>query len=201
MNMSRIKTISVICFLFLTTSIFGSLGSPQTTVNSPAKAAQGENAQTMQALLNEVRQLRLAIQQSNLSIYRAQVLVERTRSQQQRVDRLAERLRETRERMANWKMGQAELQDELKMTEARINRVTEAAERAGQEEHQERLKTRLASMAQENTRLQEQESQLAGQLNIEQARLAEFNDQLDALQRELETPPVENRPPQDGKRP
>jgi hypothetical protein len=38
-------------------------------------------------------------------------------------------------------------------------------------------------------------------LNIEQARLTELNDQLDALQRELETPPVENRPPQDGKRP
>jgi chromosome segregation ATPase len=197
--MSRSKTISVICFLILTISIFGSFGSSQTTVNSPAKAAQGE--QTMQALLNEVRQLRIAIQQSNLSVYRAQVIVERSRSQQQRVDRLADRLRETRDRMANWKMGQADLQFELKMIEERINRTTDAAERSHQEDNQERIKTRLAALAQENTRLQEQESQLAGQLNIEQARLAEFNDQLDALQRELETPPVESKPTQDGKRP
>jgi chromosome segregation ATPase len=200
MNMSRIKTISVISFLFLTTSIFGSVGNPQATVNGPAKAAQGENSQPMQALLNEVRQLRIAIQQSNLSVYRAQVIVERMRSQQQRVDRLTERLRETRERMANWKMGQTEVQDELKMIEGRINRATEVADRTNWEEHQERLKTRLASMAQENTRLQEQESQLAGQLSIEQAKLAEFNDQLDALQRELETPTVESKPAQDGKR-
>jgi chromosome segregation ATPase len=201
MNMSRIKTISAIWILFLATSIFGSSGNPQTTANNPVKAAQGENTQTMQVLLNEVRQLRIAIQQSNLSVYRAQVILERSRSQQQRVDRLAERLRETRDRMANWKMGQSEMQDELKMLEGRINRATEVAERTNLEEHQERLKTRLASMAQENTRLLEQESQLAAQLNIEQARLTELNDQLDALQRELETPPVENRPPQDGKRP
>jgi hypothetical protein len=197
--MSRIKTISVICFLFLATSIFGSFASPQTTVNNPAKTAQGE--QTMQALLNEVRQLRIAIQQSNLSAYRTQVIVERMRSQQQRVDRLTERLRETRDRIANWKRGQAEMQDELKIIEARINRATEVADRAHWEEQQERLKNRLASMAQENTRLQEQESQLAAQSNIEQARLAEFNDQLDALQRELETQPVESKSPQDGKRP
>jgi chromosome segregation ATPase len=199
--MSRIKTIFVIVFLFLTTSIFGSSGNPQTTVNSPPKAAQGENAQTMQALLNEVRQLRLAIQQSTLSVYRAQVIVERMRSQQQRVDRLNERLREIRDRIANWKMGQSDMQNEMKMIEGRINRATEAAERANLEEHQERMKTRLASMAQENTRLLEQESQLAAQLNIEQARLTELNDQLDALQRELEIQPVESRPTQDGKRP
>jgi hypothetical protein len=201
MIMSRTETISVICFLFLMISTFGSFGSHQTTVNSPAKAAQGENAQTIQSLLNEVRQLRLAIQQSNLSVYRAQVLVERVRSQQQRVDRLTERLREIRERIANWNIGQADWQESLKMIEGRINRATEAAERYNLEEEQGRVKRRLAALTQENTRLQEQESQLAGQLNIEQAKLTEFNDQLDALQLELETQSVESKPAQDGKRP
>jgi hypothetical protein len=36
-------------------------------------------------------------------------------------------------------------------------------------------------MGQEETRLRENESQLAAQLQIEQAELAELNDQLDAL--------------------
>jgi hypothetical protein len=56
-------------------------------------------------------------------------------------------------------------------------------------------------MGQEETRLRENESQLTAQLQIEQAKLAELNDQLDALQRELETSPSENKQPQGGKRP
>ena len=187
--MSRIKTVSVICFIFLTTSIFSSIANPQTAANSSTKAAQGESEQTMQALLNEVRQLRLAIQQSNLSIYRTQVIVERMRMQQQHVDRL----RETRERIANWKRGEGEWQAEIKMFERRINRATDPNERSNLEEQQERTKSRVAAYALENTRMLEQESQLAGQLNIEQAKLADFNDQLDTLQRELEMQPAENQ--------
>ncbi len=195
--MSRIKTISAVCLLVLTTLVFTSLGRSQTATNSPTKAEQGGNEQTMQALLNEVRQLRLAIQRSNLSAYRAQVIIERLRSQQQSVDRLADRLRGARDRIAHVKMGQTELQDELKKMEDRPNEGPES----GMRERQDSYKTRLGYLAQEETRLREDESQLAAQLQIEQARLAEINDQLDALQRELETPPVENKPPQGGKRP
>jgi chromosome segregation ATPase len=193
MNMSRIKTISVICFLFLTFSIFSSIVNAQTSANSPAKSGQGESEQTMHALLNEVRELRLAIQQSNLSVYRTQVVVERMRLQQQLVDRLSERLRGTREQIANWKRELGEWQEETKMIERRINRTTDATERSNLEEQQERFKSRLAAFALENTRMQEQESQLTGQLNIEQAKLADFNDQLDTLQRELEIQPAENQ--------
>jgi uncharacterized coiled-coil protein SlyX len=59
----------------------------------------------------------------------------------------------------------------------------------------------LGSLAQQETRLREVESQLAQQLQTEQAKLADLNEQLDALQRELEIPPAENKPPQSGKRP
>ena len=192
--MSRIKTLSVICFIFLTTSFLSSIVNPQTAASSPARAAQGESEQTMHALLNEVRELQLAIQQSNLSVYRTQVIVERMRSQQQQVERLGERLRGTRERIASWKREQGEWQEEIKMIERRINRATDVNERANLEEQHERSKSRMADLAQENTRMLEQESQLAGQLNIEQAKLADFNDQLDALQRELEIQPPQKRP-------
>jgi hypothetical protein len=60
--MSRTKTISVVCLLILTTMGFASFVRPQTGAGNLAKAAQAENDLTMQALLNEVRQLRLAIQ-------------------------------------------------------------------------------------------------------------------------------------------
>src|SRR5262245_30457081 len=112
--MLRVKTISIICLLFLSTLVFTSFGGSQTATDNKAKGAQGESEQTMQALLNEVRQLRLAIQKSNLSAYHAQIIIERMRSQRQHVDRLTERLRETRDRIANGKIPQAEFQHELK---------------------------------------------------------------------------------------
>jgi chromosome segregation ATPase len=201
MNMSRIKAISIICLLLMTTLVFTSFGGPQTATNNKAKTAEGENDPTMQALLNEVRQLRLAIQKSNLSAYHAQIIIERMRSQRQSVDRLSERLRDTRERIANGKIPQAEFQMELKRIEGRLSQEREDERRQDMEEQQDMFKTRLGALAKEETRLQEVESQLAAQLQVEQARLAELDDQLDALRRELEMPPAENKQPQGGKRP
>ena len=199
--MLRIKSLSIICLLFLTVAVFASFGRSQTETNNKAKVPQGDSEQTMQALLNEVRQLRLAIQRSNLSAYHAQLIIERMRSQRQLMDRLAERLRETRDRIANGKIPQAEFQHELKKIERLLSQDWPAERRQDMEEQQDMFKTRLAALAKEETRLQEAESQLSAQLQIEQARLAELNDQLDALQRELEMAPVENKSSQGGKRP
>ena len=199
--MLRIKSISIICLLFLTVVVFASFGRSQTEANKNAKTAQGDNEQTMQALLNEVRQLRFAIQRSNLSAYHAQLIIERMRSQRQHVDRLAESLRDTRDRIANGKIPQAEFQHELKKIERLLSQEGDAERRQDLEERQDIFKTRLAALAKEETRLQEVESQLNAQLQIEQARLAELDDQLDALRRELEMPPAENKQPQGGKRP
>jgi chromosome segregation ATPase len=199
--MSRIRTISIVCLFFMTILGFASYVKPQTGAGGPARAAQAENDLTMQALLNEVRQLRLAIQRSNLSAYKSQVTIERIRSQQQSVDRLADRLRETRNQLAGIKMPQADFQSELKRIESRLNQEADAERRKNLEEEQERLKTRLAMLAQEEARIRENESQLSAQLQIEQGRLTDLNDQLDVLQRELELPLTENKPPQSGKRP
>src|SRR5262245_219419 len=102
--MLRIKIIYIVCFLFLTILGVASFVRSQTGANGPVKAAQGENEQAMQALVNEVRQLRLAIQRSNLSGYQAQIVIERMRAQQQSVDRLSERLRWAREEVTRHKM-------------------------------------------------------------------------------------------------
>jgi hypothetical protein len=204
-NMLRIKSISTICLLFLTTLVFTSFGGSQTATNNNAKDAQGDNEQAMQALVNEVRQLRFAIQRSNLSAYHSQVVIERMRSQQQSVDRLAERLRWARDEASRFRMylplQQAEIQNRLKSIEADLSETLDAKARRAKEGELEIIKQRLGMMGQEETRLRENESQLAAQLQIEQAKLAELDDQLDALRRELETPPAENKQPQGGRRP
>jgi hypothetical protein len=199
--MSPNKTISIIGLLLLIGLGLTSRSNAQTANNSPAQAAQSENTQVMQALLSEVQQLRLAIQRSNLNIYHAQIAIERMRLQQQRVDRQSEQLRGTREQIAGLRMGQAEMQEELKRAELRVSEETDVVKRREFEGHQEAMKTRLANLAQEETRLLTQEAQLAAQLQTEQGRLAELNDQLDNLQRELQIPPTENKPAPGGKRP
>ena len=203
--MSRIKTISIVCLFSMMILGLASFVRSQAGANGPAKAAQGENEQAMQALVNEVRQLRLAIQRSNLSASQAQVVIERMRSQQQSVDRLSERLRWAREEASRFKMyqpiQQAEIENRVKEIEANLSESVDAKTRRAREAELEITKQRLGMMSQEETRMRENESQTAAQLQIEQARLAELNDQLDALLREQETPPAENKPPQSGKRP
>jgi len=96
---------------------------------------------------------------------------------------------------------QTEVQNRLKEIEANLSETLDANTRRAREGELEIAKQRLGLMAQEETRLRENESQLTAQLQIEQAKLAELDDQLDALQRELEKPPVENKSSQGGKRP
>jgi hypothetical protein len=203
--MSRIKTIFIVCLFSPTILGFTSFVRPQTGACGSAKAAQGENEQSMQALVNEVRQLRLAVQRSNLSAYQAQVVIERMRSQQQSVDRVAERLRWARDEASRFRMylpiQQAEVENRVKEIEANLNEAIDAKTRRAMERELEITKQRLGLQGQEETRMRENESQFATQLQIEQSKLAELNDQLDALQRELELPAAENKPPQSGKRP
>ncbi len=184
--MFRLKTISIICLIFLTTLFFISFAEPQTTTKSADKATQGEAEQTMQALLNEVRQLRLAIQRSNLTAHHSQVIIERMRTQRQQVDRLSDRLRGSRDQIAHLKMEQTEHQHELKKIEDRLSQQTDVVVISELEERRDHHKRRLEFLVQEEARVKENESQSAAQLLIEQAKLGELNDQLDALQRELE---------------
>jgi chromosome segregation ATPase len=184
--MSRLKSFSIVSLLFLTTLVFISFAKPQSPTKNSVKNASLENEQTMQALLNEVRQLRLAIQRSNLSAHHSQVIIERMRAQRQQVDRLSDRLRGTRDQIPHLKMGQTEHQLELKKIEERISQQTDPGVIGELQERREHHKMRVEFLTQEETRLRENESQLAAQLLIEQAKLAEFNEQLDALQRELE---------------
>src|SRR5262249_37781338 len=153
--------------------------------NSVNQSQQADGGQTMQALLNEVRQLRLAIQRSNLNAYHAQVTFERVRMQQQRVDRLNEKLSEAREQIARMKMEEAQLPEYARGVESKLSQETDPAKRRELEDRQKQLKFEMERLSQIEAHQRETESQLNAQLQIEQAKLNELNDGLDALQKEL----------------
>ena len=146
-------------------------------------------AQLLKALLDEVRQLRLAVQHNSLSQHRSQILLERIGRQQDRLENLSadlEQLRTQMQELANPDRYEAELRE---MEEA-IKATTDPQTRAALIQAYEGLKRSLAQQRQadqqELQRQQERERKLDGQLRMEQARLAELQEQLEAVERELD---------------
>src|SRR5262245_30496739 len=112
-----------------------------TALTAPVnQSAQTDNGQPMQALVNEVRQLRLAVQQSNLSAYHAQVTLERLRWQQPRVDRLNEKLEKVRAELAETRLRQARAPETLRYIENELAKEKDPRKRREMEEGKELTK-------------------------------------------------------------
>ena len=194
--MSRLKSLSVLgVALFI---VLGGMSFSHPTAKTPSgnQSPQNDNGQPMQALLNEVRLLRLAIQRSNLNTYHAQVTLERLRMQQQVVDRLSGKLEDARARSTEFKMHHPRLLEEIKRTEDYLDKEADPVKRRDLEGRQQSLKSEAERFAQMETQARDQETQLAIQLQMEQAKLNEINERLDTLQKELE---VVDKTPSAGK--
>ena len=194
--MSKLKGSLIGSIVVLAVLGFAAFSTSRAISYPVTQASQTDSGQTMQALLGEVRQLRLAIQRSNLNTYHAQVTLERLRLQQQRVDRLTEKLGEARKELAAMRRNMAELPEASKKLEAQLARESDANKRRELEGKQELFKSMIETAPEEVAKLQETESALSGQLQIEQVKLNELNDRLDTLQKELE---VVDKPQQNGK--
>lgn len=195
--MSKLKGSLIGSIVVLAVLGFAAFSTSRAISHPVPQASQPDSGQTMQALLGEVRQLRLAIQRSNLNTYHAQVTLERLRLQQQRVDRLTEKLEAARKELAAMRRNMAELPEASKKLEAQLARESDANKRRELEGRQELFKSMIESAPEDVARLQETESELSGQLQREQVKLNELNDRLDTLQKELE---VIDKPQQNGKR-
>jgi chromosome segregation ATPase len=191
--MSCVKSLSVSVVGLLIILGCASLNNPRALTAPVNQSLQSDNGQPMQALVNEVRQLRLAIERSSLSAYQAQVTLERIRWQQPRVDRLNEKLENVRVEIAELRSRQASAQEDLKYIESELRKETDPGKRRELEQALLMIKRQPEGLVQ----LEQQESQLLAHLQPEQARLNELNERLDAAQKELE---VGGKPQAGGKR-
>lgn len=146
---------------------------------TPLDAVSSKQEQVMQELLDEVHQLRLAMQQIGVNAYRGQVMIERLRLQHEQVDRLSRELDAVRNQVGEIRavqlgskdrLDEAEKQQEKGMLSEAVVKITRAT--------MEDFKRREQSLS-------ERESQLSGELAIERANLADLNKRLDALEREM----------------
>jgi chromosome segregation ATPase len=157
-------------------------------VRKAAEAPQNEDRQILQALLEEVRQLRLELRRANAVSQRLQVALARIRLQEARVESLTRSLQTARTRLVEVRETQSRVEDEIKEGEERISRETNADRQAMLEFQIKEMRNRLSISAREEEQARNREASLNAELQTEQAKLSDLNNQLDNIMRQLETP-------------
>lgn len=144
--------------------------------------------QTLQTLLAEVHQLRLAIERSSQIAPRIQIAVERLKLQQDQVARTSRQLDDLRRDLDRSRSDLPKIQQRLDAVAAESDQVTDLAKRRENEEVSKMLKVDIEQAEKSLQQMQAREGELAAQLQSEQSMLAELNDHLDQIGRALNQP-------------
>lgn len=150
-----------------------------------------ENA-TLQALLTEVRQLRLALERSASVAPMIQLTLHRIQIQQTEVARASAQLETLRAQMAKSADEQAGVLSHIKSREALLTQELDATQRKNFELEVKMTKVRLEQQAEQrgiqDAQQRAQESELAGRLYAEQSKMTELTERLNSLEKMLLAP-------------
>ena len=156
--------------------------------NNSSEPAQGDRDKTLQQLLTEVHELRLAVQRATVNNTRFQMLIERVRIEQAHVDSIGRQLENIRAQVADMRASRPQMEQHIKDVEALLDRTPDPVAHADLESHIKEMKGNLARMAPEEERLQNREETLNTDLQAAQSKVNDLNSQLDSLMNELKGP-------------
>jgi hypothetical protein len=143
----------------------------------------------MQELLNEVRQLRMALQRMSLASYRTQVMVERLRLQQDHVGRINTELSGVRNKLSEVKAQNSQMMQMFGTVEDKVESgVAPPSEMNA-------MKVAIDEFKKLEQTLTEREIELSNELNTERANLTDLKGRLDALEREMSLTVDEEKKP------
>ena len=186
--MTLVKSSSLAIVLSLVTFCFISPIRAPGQSNKPPESVQGDRDQTLQQLLHEIRELRLAVQRATVNNTRFQMLIERVRVQQGRVDALGRQLESVHSQVAEMRAAKPQMEQQIKDAEDLLDRTAEPNAHADLESRIKAEKGNLARLTQDEERLRNREANIDTDLQATQAKLNELNGQLDALMSELKSP-------------
>lgn len=144
------------------------------------------DSQTLQALLNEVRQLRQDLRSTTIASQQAQILLYRVQAQESVVRRIQERVDDTRSKLTQIQAEEKRLTANLKQLDESMGHDENPASRKETEQIIIRFKTALEGQSVNEQEAQTKLAEAQEQLRIEQAKLAELEDHLDRLEKTLE---------------
>jgi hypothetical protein len=191
-----LKTKLLLSSLLLMASCFCSSALAQ-TAGAVAPAPSSPEAQLLRALLDEVRQLRIELKRAQLATYRANLLADRLKQQQSRVDGLTEEIAQLKAQLQQ-EISNGREEEQLRELEAAINQASDSVTRTQLTQTYEDLKRTIQWQKeyarQDAARSSARQHMLEATLRVEQEKLAEIQDQLDTLDRELEKQTLEVKP-------
>jgi chromosome segregation ATPase len=145
------------------------------------------DSQTLQALLAEIRQLRLELRTATVAAQRAQILIYRVQTQQAVVTRLSQRLDNDRSRLTQNQSEQKRLAPAIKHLEDLRDTQSESERKEKQTDEQlTQMKLRLEQLVNEDQESQPRKIELEEELRVEQTKLAQLHDELDRIDKALE---------------
>jgi uncharacterized phage infection (PIP) family protein YhgE len=157
-------------------------------VSAAQAQTQAPAAPTLEKLLAEVHQLRVALERSAQIAPRIQIAVERLKLQQEKVARTTQQLDELRRDLDGKRSDQPKIQQRLQAIENEANQAADPAQRRHLEEAMKEFKLEAEQREKALQQMQARDGELTGQLQTEQSRLMELNDRLDQIERALSVP-------------
>jgi uncharacterized phage infection (PIP) family protein YhgE len=149
-------------------------------------AAQSASNAPGDPLLEEVRALRTDMNHAAGAGIRAQLLVARLQSEEQRINVLSGQLTELRRQLATQRSGRADMANQLQQCEQTLAAPAVAGDHVASLQNECRALARTIRQAdQEQQQLESQETEMVTQLAAEQNRWVDFNSRLDELERQL----------------
>jgi chromosome segregation ATPase len=153
---------------------------------APAQTAPPPDPNALQALLNEVHQLRVDIQNVALTMQRVQIILYRLQSQTALASRAASQLDNVRAQLGGTQSEKKSLANRIQQMEESLRDTQNPQElRDGQGALRE-MKIQFERLNAEEQRLQAREIDLDSQARAEQSKLSELQDQIDRLDKVLD---------------
>jgi len=161
-------------FLSLGLLLFSSTAFGQTT---------SADSQTLQALLEEVHQLRKDVQMAATSARRAQILIHRLYVQEAAVERASQRVDEATSRLDQMESQKKYRLAEIKNDEDMRDNEQDATQRKRLDDSISYQRKQMEELALFEQEAQAKKIQLEEQWRIEQAKMEQLQDELDQLDR------------------
>ena len=145
------------------------------------------DTQALQALVTEIRQLRQDLQATTIVTQRVQIVLYRLQTQTALVTRASSRLDDARSSHGNAQSELKRVSGLIPRLEEEIRTTQDTALRKNREENLLQVKANIERTTADQQRLQSREIEAETQYRAEQAKLGDLQDQLDRLDKLLDT--------------
>jgi chromosome segregation ATPase len=158
-----------------------------TIVTAAGAQTASPDTQALQALVTEIRQLRQDLQSTTIATQRVQIVLYRLQLQTALVTSAASRLDDARSSLGNAQSEMKRVSGFIPSLEEDVKRAQDPAQRKVKEDNLAQVKANLERFTADEQRLQSREIDAETQYRAEQGKLADLQDQLDRLDKLLDS--------------